>query len=317
MNKTRRLGLQKLIDAAGLKPGSLDTWSISWKIAPRINSAGRMDHANTAFKLLTAGSADEANNLASDLNRTNAERQKVTDHALQEARAQIGSSDNKYLLTAYNAEWHPGVIGLVAGRLMEQFRKPVIIGCRNGEGVIVGSARSINEFNVIEALAESKQFLLKFGGHPKAAGFSVAGESEWAQLVARLEELARALLHEADLRPTLTIDADLTLADANWDTIAALKNLEPCGEGNPKPVFLLHNLEVVSVERLGKDGKHLRLVVIDKSRLPRKMIGFCFGSWCEKLTVRDTIDAVVEIGVNEWNGNQEIELKIVDLRLHT
>ncbi|OGL68649.1 single-stranded-DNA-specific exonuclease RecJ [Candidatus Uhrbacteria bacterium RIFCSPLOWO2_01_FULL_47_24] len=345
LNKTRRLGLQKLIEAAGIKLGALDTYSIGWQIAPRINAAGRMDHANAAFQLLMATDAEEAQRLAAQLNESNVARQKETDRALKEAREQImkgllspqsspikgeevtqppshlagegrGEGELPYLLAAYNPSWNPGVIGLVAGRLMEEFRRPVLICTRNEGGKFMASARSISEFNIIEALASSKEYLLKFGGHPKAAGFSVESEEKWHALIAHLQELAHKALHAVDVRPTLYIDADLILAQVDWNLVSDVQALEPCGEGNPRPRFLIHGITVLGFDTVGNGGKHLRLTVTDETQKPRKMIGFNCGSWCERLKIGDLIDVVVEVGVNEWNGNRDIEMRIVDLRFH-
>ena len=340
LNKTRRVGLQKLYETAGIKAGTLDTYSIGWQIAPRINAAGRMDHANVAFALLTTTDTGEAETLAAQLNAANVERQKATDVALKSARAQIGDgqvsgvrfqvSGGAYLLAAYDPSWNPGVIGLVAGRLMEEFRRPVLIGTRNEKGVIVASARSISEFNIVEALAVSKQYLMKFGGHPKAAGFSVESEEKWHGLIEHLQEMAYKALHEVDVRPSLTIDADISLAQVDWELVTQVQSLEPYGEGNPRPRFLLHGLQVLGFDGVGNNGKHLRLTVADDARKPaqnsagqnfqsgkpQKMIGFNCGQWCAKLKAGDLIDTVVEVGVNEWNGQKNIELKIVDLRFH-
>lgn len=317
LNKTRRVGLQKLMESAGIKPGTADTTTIGWQIAPRINAAGRMDHANAALELLMTNDVEEAERLAQSLQASNVERQKATEVALKGARAQIGQAPAElYLLGAYDPTWVAGVVGLVAGRLTEELRRPVIIGTRNEAGVITASARSIGEFNIIEALADSKEYILKFGGHPRAAGFSVADETQWQKLIAHLQRLAFKALHEVDVRPSLTIDADITLAQVDWELVGAVQSLEPYGEGNPRPRFLLHGLQVLGFDGVGNGGKHLRLRVTDDTHRPQKMIGFNCGEWCEKLKRGDLIDVVVEIGVNEWNGNRDIELKIVDLRFH-
>lgn len=328
MNKTRRVGLQKLIEVARLKAGALGTWNIAWQIAPRINAAGRMDHANTAFKLLITEDAAEAQGLAQELNAANVARQKATEQAVAEAWEQIhnapqpplnlrgGAGELPYLLAAYSPAWSAGIIGLVAGRLMDEFQKPVLIGTRNENGKIVASARSIEGFNIVEALAVSREFLEKFGGHPKAAGFSVADEAQWRKLVEHLQKLAHEKLHEVDIRPSLQIDADVMLNQVDWDLVGALQALAPFGEGNPEPRFLIHGVRVVRFDKVGSNGAHLRVTVADEEGKAHKMIGFRCGDWCERLAAGDLIDVVVEIGVNEWNGNREIELKITDLRFH-
>ena len=321
LNKTRRIGLQKLFEAARIKPGALTTWNIGWQIAPRINAAGRMDHANTAFALLAADNEGEAQRLAEQVSEANQARQKGPDRVLKEAREQIekgrgGGEGLPFLLAAYAPNWPQGVIGLVAGRLMDEFQKPVIVGTQSEGGKIVASARSIDQFNIVEALSDARDSLEKFGGHPKAAGFSVLNEDKWNELIARLYDLARKVLHAADVRPSLVIDADIQIAQIGWDFVGALERLAPYGEGNSVPLFLLHGLRVIGLNTVGSNGAHLRITVTDETSKAHKMIGFRCGHWREKLKTGDLIDVVVEIGVNEWNGNREIELKIADLRFH-
>lgn len=315
LKKTRRLGLKKLYEAASIRPESIDAWSIAYQIAPRINSAGRMNHASAAYKLLMSADENEAQKLASELNQTNQARQHEADRIASAAKKQIIESKNKYFLSAFKDSWQAGLIGLVAGKLAEEFYRPVVVGCQNEEGKIVGSARSIEQFNIIEAFNKNKNLMLKFGGHPKAAGFTVENINKWQELTEKLERIAQNELEELDLRPSVDIDMEINLSQADWELWRILETMEPFGEGNPKPKFLTKNLEIVNLEQVGNDGKHLRLFVADEARKPHKMIGFCFGKWCERLAPGNRIDVIFEVGINQWNGNQELQLKIIDLKL--
>jgi single-stranded-DNA-specific exonuclease len=313
LQKTRRLGLLKLYEVAGLKQNEIDTWAITYLITPRINAAGRLNHANTAYRLLISNDENEAKQLAEELSQTNQLRQQETDRVVLEAKEQIGDGNGKYLLAAFKKDWSVGVIGLAASKLSEEFARPVLVACQNENGYIIGSGRSINQFDIVEALERVKGLMIKFGGHPKAAGFALKDREHWEMLVNHLEEMAKEKLTGFDLRPAIYVDAKLSLNEINWDLWRIIETMEPFGEGNPRPKFLLEGLTVVDLERVGNDGKHLRLLVTDERHLPYKMIGFCFGDWCEYLKIGDKINVVFELGVNEWNGNQELQLKIVDL----
>lgn len=313
LRKTRRLGLLKLYEVAGIKQAEIDAWSIAFQITPRINAAGRMDHANAAYKLLISQDEGEARQLALDLNKSNSERQQVTEKIINDAKKQMGDF-KKYFLSAYTKEWPAGVIGLAAGRIADEFYKPTMIGCENTNGQSVGSIRSIGQFNIIEALEESKDLMAKFGGHPKAAGFSLRDFSQWPLLVNHLEETAKMRLRGFDLRPALKIDTEISLVEANWDLCQILEMMEPFGEGNSQPKFLSTNVRIIKMDIVGNGQKHLRLNVADDSNLFYKMIGFSFGERSKSFSIGDKIDVVFELGVNEWNGNRELQLKIVDFR---
>ncbi|MDP3244906.1 MAG: single-stranded-DNA-specific exonuclease RecJ [bacterium] len=313
LKKTRRLGLKKLYEVAKINPDAIDAWSVAFQITPRINAAGRMNHANAAYNLLASQNEEEAGKLAYELNQTNQERQKETEKIVAEAKKQIGAGE-KYFLSACGEAWPVGIIGLAAGKISDEFHRPAVLATKNEEGLLIGSARSINQFDIIEAFRSASSLFIKFGGHPKAAGFSLKGKKEWKAFQKRMEELAQEKLRGFDLSPSLTIDAAVNLGEVNWELWNNVVGLEPFGEGNPRPKFLAKNLKVAALDRVGNDGKHLRLTVTDDSRVSRKMIGFSFGVWRERLSLGDKIDAVFEVGVNTWNGNQELELKIVDIK---
>lgn len=319
LNKTRRLGLQKLIEAMSNELGKIGTYAIGYQIAPRLNAAGRMNHANSAFNLLIADSENDAHKLAMELNKENSERQRLTDRLIEEAKSQIEPFDaeNK-LIFAINPKkgaWPTGVVGLVAGKICEQYHRPtLVVGC-NSEGGLVGSGRSIPEFNIIEAVGLCKEYLAHYGGHAGACGFTIKSKTDVESFKKRLDEIARQKLKDIELAPVLNIDVEVSLSEIDWKFFEQLENFEPFGEGNPKPKFLALDLEVAGFVGVGNGAKHLRLMLNQGNVRNRKTIGFCFGEWCERLKVGDKIDLVFEVGLDEWNGRRELQLKIVDLRL--
>lgn len=327
LNKTRNIGLKKLLTIAGLidengKPKrTFDTETIGFQIAPRINAAGRMDHANVAFALLMAETEEEAGALSARLNKNNTDRQKLTDQIVTEARKQIKETgqENNSIIFIFGENWATGIVGLIASRIKEEFNKPAIaMGFNNG--LVTGSGRSVSGFNMIEALKTMPDFFYKFGGHPQACGFSLKNRD-------RLEEFKKTLLAKADigtsdldLTPQIKIDAEVDLDEVNWKLYDLLQKFEPFGVGNEEPLYAATGLTVMSVEPVGADGKHLRLMVKHNSHVVRKTIAFGFGNverhpdnW-STLRLGDKIDLAFTVGVNEWNGNRELQLQVKDIK---
>ncbi|MEA3272219.1 MAG: single-stranded-DNA-specific exonuclease RecJ [Patescibacteria group bacterium] len=312
LNKTQRLGLKKLMEVARAKPGLLDTYSVGFMIAPRINAAGRMNHASAAYKLLISDSEEETNDLAKQINKENSERQKIAEKMCSEAKYQVveGKTEEDFVLFAFNEEWSPGLVGLVASRLSDWFYRPTIVLTKKGDEII-GSGRSIDEFNLIEALEEIPQFFSKFGGHPGACGFSLKSADKIDEFKKAFLSVASKKLKKLDLLPKIIIDKEVELKEIDWGLYDKLKKFEPFGEKNPRPKFLVKNVEIMNLQTIGADGKHLRMNIEGK-----KMIGFFFGAWAGRLNSGDFVDIIFEVGVNEWNGNRELQLKIIDLKKH-
>jgi len=315
MNKTRRLGLRKLIEVAGIAERELDTYSIGFQIAPRINAAGRMDHANAAINLLISEDEKEANVMALDLNSTNADRQKETEKIIQEAEFQIVESgtEKDMCLFAYNPEWQVGLLGLAAGKLTNKFYRPAFVFTEI-DGKLKASARSIAEWNVIEALGKASELFSAFGGHPSAAGLTLKNKEDYPKFKAKMLELASLRLKDLELIPSLEYDAEISLKDVDLKLYQDVEKLKPYGQGNPKPIFLTKNIEVREIRVIGNGEKHLKLAVIDENGVKYKMIGFCLAHFCEVLKIGDKIDVLYELILNEWNGSKSVELKIVDIK---
>lgn len=315
LNKTRRPGLRALVDVAGGKFGLLDTYSIGFQIGPRINAAGRMNHASAALNVLLEEDEMKAVVLASELNDANVARQKASEAMYQEALSQVGDIGDRKLIVAVGNGWSAGLVGLVAGKLVNVYGRPTYVVGKNEEGKYVGSGRSVEGFDVTECLKSAANHLDKFGGHPQACGFSVTGQRKFMEAVVAMNAYAETTLAGRDLAPTLKIDTAIDLGDANWALIDELNKFAPCGEGNPKPVFVADDLVVADISTMGADKKHLRLTARSKTGKLAKMVAFGFGEWATKLKVGDTFRAAFEIGMNEWNGNKELQMRIVDIKV--
>ena len=327
LNKTRRLGLKSLFEAAGIKADKIEAWSVGYIIAPRINAAGRMNHASAAFNLLISQDAAEAKKLATKLNQSNSERQKQTEVILLEAKGQIVAKemDKKYALAAFKEDWPLGLLGLVSGKIAETFYRPAIV-CSLKDGKIVGSGRSgIAEFNLLASLEVFSDYFERSGGHKGACGFVFKDGINFEEFYKKWNEECKKRLEGVDLTPVLCVDSELDLDDIDWRLYDTLFKLEPFGEGNTAPRYLAKGVTVCGVDPVGASGKHLRFLVCHKGVTKKKMIGFSLGpkqngngngiNWCEKLKMGDKIDVVFEVGVNEWNGNREIQLKVIDLKM--
>jgi len=314
LNKTTRLGLRKLYETAGIVPGAVTTQTIGYQIAPRINAAGRMDHANNAFALLSTADDEEATRLAIALNDANAERQRVTKTITDEAREQIIATgqEERAAIVTFCERWPAGLNGLVSGKIVEEFNRPAFVFTKKNESEYVGSGRSIPIFNLITALQTMPDAFLRFGGHPGAAGMSIE-PSKFESFKERIFSFAEKELAGKDLTPSLSIDKELSLVDVDWKLEEWLAKFEPHGMANRPLLFVGRALTVIAADAIGADGKHLRLTLCENEGKAHKCIGFKFGDWAEDLASGDKIDAVFEINVNEWNGNRELQLRIVDL----
>jgi len=313
LRKTKRLGLQELVKQTRFSLETLDTSSVSFGIAPRLNAAGRLDHANTAYELLISEDLEEVKKISKSLEKTNQERQRITEKLVSESKQQIGEVSRQKILFASGQDWPVGVVGLVAGRLSDEYARPVIImGEKKDE--VVGSGRSIPEFDITVALIEIRDLLERFGGHASACGFTIRKEN-LNKLKERLSEIALSRIKDEDMVKRLFIDGEVSLPDINWKLIRLIEDFEPFGVGNQQARFVVYGLELVDFRKVGVDGKHLRLLV-KQGDIVKKVIAFGFGSaWGDKLKIGDKIDAAFEVSVNEWNGNKEIQLKLVDLKL--
>jgi len=308
INNTERLGLQEMMRCAGLKPGNLDTESVSWILGPRINAAGRLDDAATSYQLLLTQDRREAASLASNLEEKNAKRQRLTSELLERARESIIAAGTDLPLLMTGDESYPtGVMGLVAGRLSEEFYRPVIM-FKFGPETCRGSGRSISEFDLMAALKDCRDLLSNFGGHTKAAGFSVP-TTNLTQLQKRLLTIAEAQLTGLDLRPHIDIDAEVPLSVFADNTFKEIQSLAPFGSGNPLPTFVSRRVEIVDQRQIGSQGEHLGLK-LKQGGIVWDAIGFRFGNRAQEATTY--LDIAYNLYIDRWNGGEKLRLKLLD-----
>lgn len=322
MDKTRRLGLLELFKAAKINTEKhFDSWNIGFQIAPRLNAAGRMDHANTAYQILVTSNEVEAKWLAEDLNASNQRRQANTEEIYEEVCAQVDPAQDALLIGIYNlkndkdkeeAVWNEGVIGLVAGKISNKFYRPCLVITETADGY-KGSGRSIREFNLIQAIEKCADLLLKYGGHPAACGFSLKSENI-SLFIERIKALASAELDLNNLQPSVQIEAELDLADIDLDLLEDIKKFEPFGQGNERPIFMSKDVQIIDILPLGFDGQHIKLKLKNNNSKIISALGFGQAQHWKDLKIGDMIDIAYYLELNNFNGHTEAQLKIIDIK---
>jgi single-stranded-DNA-specific exonuclease len=306
----RRQGLSSLMGIAGIQPRNITTGNIGFAIGPRLNAAGRLGSAMDAFRLLIEHDVQSTGRLAQELNNRNRERQEIT-HQILEKTEMLATADSRDipLLFAADPDFNPGVVGLAASRLVDQFYLPSIVGYR-GEDSTRASCRSIPEFHITNALEECADLLDYFGGHAAAAGFTVSNKN-LSLLIKRLQDIATQKLGEMELRPTLNADAEVFLSDLTSDLIENMNLLEPTGYGNSRPIFVTTNLRAENCRTVGKDRAHLKLVVTDGWDT-LDAIAFRQGFWDGYLPKE--FDLIYNFEMNVYNDIVTPQLNVLDIR---
>ncbi len=310
INELRRPGIAALAEVARMKAGGIRASHIGFGFGPRINAAGRIGSAMTAYDLLMAENLDEATRLAQELQSLNAERQKRTQRAIAAISEQVTEAADPWLIFAGDENLQSGILGLVAGRLTEAFYRPAVV-LEIGETESRASCRSIPEFNITRALDECADLLARHGGHAMAAGFT-ALNSNLEALRQALEQKAAAALDGRELAPKLRIDCELPLGALDENLLRELDLLEPTGHKNETGVFFTSGLRVMSSRRVGEDGRHLKLRLANEGGAPADAIGFGLGGWARNLPRR--IDAAYNAEINEWGGRRRLQLRLLDIR---
>lgn len=315
LNAGKRLGFNALIGVANLKVGMLASQSIGFGLGPRINAAGRLDSAMEAYHLLATDKEALAIELAQKLQTLNIQRQELTREAQSMIRDRIEAANETELplIFASDESFIPGIVGLVAGRLTEEYYRPSIV-MEQGETESRASCRSIPQFDITQALDQCASLLVRHGGHAQAAGFTVINENI-EMLKAKLSEIAQTMLDGQDLRPMINIDMALDADLISLQMAEELKLLEPTGHMNPSPVFVTHGLRIMEIHTVGKDSNHLKIRFHRATKSPVDSIGFHLGEWASKLKAGDAVDVVYQLEINEWNGLRNAQLNIQDLRL--
>jgi single-stranded-DNA-specific exonuclease len=308
-----RTGIAALMQVSGAKPGAADATTIGFWLGPRLNAAGRVEHAMAAYRLLVATNADEAHELAAELDERNRERQRLTRETQDKARKlALALAPDAPLLFAADSDFRAGVVGLAASRLTEEFYRPSVV-VERGEVESRGSCRSIPEFHITRALDECAELLIRHGGHAAAAGFTIP-TSRLDELAARLLAIATEQLGGRDLSPALHIDAEVLPGELNEETHQQLARLEPCGYGNPSPVLMSRNVLVRDVRGVGANGAHLKLSLIDNRRVLQDAIAFRQSHHSSWLRRDMRIDIAYHLEMNEWNGEKRLQFNVLDLR---
>lgn len=310
LKETERIGIQELYQLAGIEPAQLDEETIGFQIAPRLNALGRLDDPNPAVELLTGFDEEEIHHLARMVDDKNSERKELVQTIYEQAKAMVDKQ--KTVQVVAKEGWNPGVLGIVAGRLLEDIGQPVIVLSIDGERA-KGSARSVAAVDIFEALQGHPDLFLAFGGHAGAAGMTLE--------VNKLPDLEEKLIayvaqHQLDsaMKPSLVLDEELDLADLHLDTLKSFARLAPYGMDNKKPVFYLPDVQVVSARTMGQGNAHLKLR-IEKNQQSVEVIAFDKGAFLLEFSQAKQLDLAVTLSVNQWNGHTSLQLMLVDARV--
>lgn len=306
-----RAGLLALMQAAGITPQRADSQDIAFRLAPRLNAAGRLGSAQLALDLLTCEEPSEATRMAAELNALNQERQRLLDEQVAAARALLGGLDGSRLLMVDGPDFHEGIVGLVASRLTDEYYRPCLV-LKSGPETTRGSARSIEGFHVTRALDSCADLLLRHGGHARAAGLTLRSEHLPA-LRERLQEYAQSNLPDDCLVRPRRVDAIVSLDELSPQVSDALEVLAPFGEGNPEPALATMGVRVNSLRPVGAEGKHLKLRVQDGQQR-FAAIAFGMGHLAAGLRDGDVVDLIYRPQRHEWQGTWSLELVVEAMR---
>jgi single-stranded-DNA-specific exonuclease len=316
IGKTRRAGLKALCEVASVKPEEVSAYEVGFLLGPRLNAAGRLDHAKMGLELLLTNDPKKARDLARRLNELNGERQKMCERILEEAKAEIEGSDIKehqiFLLS--NKNWPRGVVGIIASKLADYYTRPVIVFEHDGE-TLHGSARSVGEFDITAALTECEDCLTKFGGHAKAAGLTVA-DDHFVIFKEKMLEIVKNKIKETDLVPELTIDTTIKTEEITDEMLELLARMEPFGFGNSSPVFEVDGVELSFLKRVGDAGQHLKFKLkaqMSNGKGESELQGIWFNSKME-VAEKEKYNLAVQPRYNFWNNRRSIELRVLDVQ---
>ena len=312
LKQTKNLGLKQIINNAHFK--EFNSMSVAFGITPRINACGRLGHQDEALELFTTDNQEKATELAKKMDEYNIQRQleekRIYDEAitLLQEEAQTNGITNCIVLGHEN--WNPGVIGIVSSRITEKFYKPSILVCFDKD-IAKGSGRSIEGFDLHKALMKCDKYLTNYGGHSLAAGLSL-NTKDFEKFKNMINEYAEKNIKDEDLIPTINIDLKLEDSQLNIEDVEELKLLEPFGQSNEEPIFMITNLKVVSIKTLS-DGKHLKLYLKNQNYLDA--IGFNLGERANELKIGDTIDIVGNLNINEFNNTKKVQMLLKDFKI--
>lgn len=316
LRNTRNPGLNALIEASGLAGEKLSCDDVGFRLAPRLNACGRLGHARETVELLTTAAGTRAAELAAMLSGLNDRRRaierRITDRACEIALAAGMCEDTSRAIVAADQGWHPGVVGIACSRLVDRFCRPTILLCREGD-TLRGSARSVDGFNLHDALAACAEHLTSFGGHDMAAGLALDA-SRLEAFTEAFADHARRALADHPLVPTTRYDSDASLNELTPTLVERLERLAPFGRANPGVVLRLDGLPVQSLKPFGRDGSHLNIVVGPASR-PLRLVAWGFAEHAGSVRPGQSIDALVRPKTSTWSGNTRVEPELLDFRV--
>ncbi|MBP9771260.1 single-stranded-DNA-specific exonuclease RecJ [Candidatus Gracilibacteria bacterium] len=314
LTNTKWAGLKKIKELASIKEGiKMNTTNIGFQMAPRINAAGRIGDPYTALSLLLQEEeGEQVTKLGDKLESLNKERQQMTEQALHEAEAIFLNQENMpSILIAYSATWHVGILGLVAGKLAEKYGRPAIAMQDFGD-TLVASARSPEYFNIVDALTNTKNHLVNFGGHAQAAGFSL-NKDKLEGFTKDISEYARTNLEKVELKTVLEIDCQLSGEQINEDLLSIIETLQPFGVDNKKPTFLMEGIEPFFINQVGQEGNHLKFTIKNgEKKFP--VIAFRMGQFIDQIRQHRKIDLVFQLEHHSWNEREFIQLQALDFK---
>ena len=309
VSQTRNIGLRSIINSSGYS--KIDSNSISFGIAPRVNACGRMGKAEDALKLFLSKNINEVSNLTIKLNEYNKLRQDTEKNIFESAVAEIENKklNENYAIVVGGHNWHHGVIGIVSSKITEMYFKPSILLSFEEDGIGTGSGRSIPGFDLHEALLKCLDTIEKFGGHSMAIGITIKKEN-FEKFKEEFEQVAKEAKID-EIVPIINIDAKIDFSNINKDMVESLKELEPFGEGNKMPVFLFKNLKIDSIRALS-EGKHLKLTLKEGNTVVNA-IGFNIGNLVNEYRIGDKVDVVGVLEINNFNGTDSLQINIKDI----
>lgn len=315
LTEGKRIGIAALKEVAGIARGEVTAGTVGFALAPRINAAGRLSSAGVAVKLLTTGDSVEAGSIAGYLDQTNQERQRIETRIRNEIRERVLREvdlKNEKVIVMACAEWHQGVIGIVASKIVDEFYRPCILISLQEDGSGKGSARSIPGFNIYEGLEACSDLLDRFGGHQYAAGLTLM-DANIPLLRERLSKVAAERLKEEDFVPEITLDAEIDLEEISFPLLKEMALLPPYGISNPEPLIVTRGLRMMEPRIVGRD--HLK-IKLRKGRAYFDGIGFSMGSAYNDIIKRGgAVDAAYTPELNFWNGTYGIQLKLKDIKV--
>ncbi|WP_026558635.1 single-stranded-DNA-specific exonuclease RecJ [Bacillus sp. J37] len=318
LKTTNRIGLKALLKIANVKLKEINEDTIGFALGPRINAVGRLQSADPAVDLLLSDNEEEAMMIAEEIDLLNKERQKLvntmTEEAIEEVNTRFPIEQNPVLVIAREG-WNPGVVGIVASRLVDRFYRPtIVLSIDKEKGIAKGSARSIAGFDLFENLSTCRDILPHFGGHPMAAGMTLQLE-DVNELRERLVEKAHMILTEDDFIPVSRVDVSCKLEDITVKSIEEMQQLSPFGMNNPKPIIHLEDMTLANVRKIGAEQNHLK-IVFSQEEQQLDCVGFGMGYIHDELSPAVAVSAIGELTINEWNNLRKPQIMLKDLKVN-